>query len=146
MAQISLPFCVSSLVVSPRLFELSDGRFQLVERGAVAPFVAGHRHALVERALADFLRQLQVPRVQLTPAVIWDPATRVEHRTHERLMIGQFFSSDQINDLDLEGDRLLTLGDEYVFASPSLKERLEAAGFECLHFSPGLTEFAASAT
>lgn len=141
-----LPFYVSCPVVSPRLFELSDGRFQLVERGAAGPFVAGHGYALVERRLADFLRQLEISRVQLVPAVIWDPTTRAEHRTHERLAIGHFFSSDQINDLDLEGDRLLTLGDEYVFASPSLKERLEDAGFEYFHFSPGLMGFAANAT
>ena len=112
----------------------------------MGPFVAGHRHTLIERELAEFLRQLQVPRIELVPAVIWDPSTRVELRTHDRLTIGQFFSSDQINDLNLEGDRLLTLGDEYVFASPSLKERLEAAGFEYLHFSSGLTGFAANAT
>jgi len=104
--------------------------------------MSGYRYVLVDRQLADFLRAVGVERIGLEPAALWSPSTQVDHRSYERLTINQWFSADQVNDLNLYGDRLLTLGDEFVFASPSLKEKLEKAGFVYLQFTEGLRGWA----
>ncbi|MDN3577824.1 hypothetical protein QWZ03_13705 [Chitinimonas viridis] len=58
------------------------------------------------------------------------------------MIIGHYFSVDQIDDLDLDGNRLLILGDEYLFASPSLMHSFNQAEFSYLEFSEGLSSFA----
>jgi hypothetical protein len=111
-------------------------------RGVVGPFVAGHQFLLVEQRLAEFLQQLDIESVTFRTAVIVDPKSGNESRTHTRVIVQQFFRAADIRDLALDGYRLLTMGDEYYFVSPALKGELEAAGFDCLQFSEGLSSFA----
>lgn len=139
---MQLPFHVSCRRSHPALFELSDGRFQKVEAGDLAPWCSGRGYLLVERALADFLLSIQTGRLRFEPAIVFDPRTGQEDRSLVRIRIGQYFAADQIRDLALDGDRLLTLEDTYVFASPDLKRALVDAGFSYLRFSEGLSEFA----
>jgi len=137
-----LPFFIESTIYPVRLFELDDGRFQLLESGAVGPFLPGHGYLIVERRLASFLIEQDVERIVCEDAVLFDRASGSEYRTHVRLRIGQYFTPGQINDLDLDGLRLLTMNDEYYFVSPELRERLKHAQFDYLVFSEGLTGFA----
>ena len=141
-----LPFHVYCDQPEALLVELSDGRFQAVTHESLSPFMVGYNYVLVEAPLAEFLHRLGLERVQFEPAVIWDPASKSEITTHVRLRIGQFFTTSQINDLALEGPRLLALGDQYCFVSPALKELLQQSPFSYLRFSEGLSEFAAHAT
>lgn len=136
-------FHVSCCEPAVRLFQLADGRFQLIEDGPLAPFMYGRGYFLVERPLADFLRQLNLERVRLEPAVIWHRRIDREYLSHEHLLVNQYFTLDQINDIDLDGERLLSMNDEYLFASRAMKDRLEAGAFRYLCFSLGLSEFAA---
>jgi len=138
-----LPFYVSCKQRGTGLFELSDGRFQKIEAGALAPWCQGYGYLLVERALADFLEAVKVERVRFEPAIVFDPSTDEEDRSLVRVRVGQFFTSDQIRDLPLDGNRLLTMGDSHVFVSPALKTRLNDARFNYLQFSEGLSGFAA---
>jgi len=126
------------------LFRLADGRFQLIEDGPVGPLMFGPGYFIVERQLSEFLSDLTLPRVAIEPAVIWHRATGQEFNTHARIVVGQWFAPDQINDLDLDGERLLSMSDEYLFASPALKEKLRASPFSYLRFSEGLSDFAGS--
>jgi len=138
-----LPFLITCSLPSVRLYELNDGRFQLIERGPIAPVMCGYRYMLVEQPLVSFLRELQIERVRYEQAVLFNRGTGEELRTHVRLHVGQFFQVDRLQDLQLDGPRLLTMNDEYYFASPELKERLEASAFKYLCFSEGLEGFAA---
>ncbi|MES2937230.1 MAG: hypothetical protein V4864_06090 [Pseudomonadota bacterium] len=61
------------------------------------------------------------------------------------LGVGQSFTENELHDLSLEGPRLLTMNDEYYFASPELKALLEASPFKYLEFSEGLSWFASHA-
>ncbi|MDO8332263.1 MAG: hypothetical protein Q7T36_17495 [Fluviicoccus sp.] len=140
-----LPFFVECEQSAPRLYELADGRLQLVEKGALAPFMPGHRYLLVERELAEFLKEVGLERVQYQQAVIYDPLSKEEITTHVRLRVGQLFNSEQIKDINLNGPRLLTMDDEYYFVSPELKVLLEKSSFSYLRFSEGLSGFAGSA-
>jgi hypothetical protein len=130
---------------APLLFELADGPFQLVSQGVLAPVLSGYRYLLVERPLADFLIGLQVERLAYEQVVFISPLTGEEVRSHVRIRVGQFFTSREIQDLNLTGPRLLTLNDQYYFVSPELKEELETGPFPYLRFTEGLTGFGGGA-
>ena len=137
-----LPFLIESSVHAVRLFELNDGRFQLLEAAPIGPFLSGPGYLLVERNLGEFLVEQGVERIACEDAVLFDRPSDTEFRTHVRIRVGQYFKSDQIYDLDLAGPRLLTMNDEYYFASPDLRDRLQQAPFGYLTFSEGLSGFA----
>lgn len=138
-----LPFLVESSVHPVRLFELNDGRFQLLESAAIGPFLPGFGYLLVEHSLAEFLIAAGVERIACEDAVIFDRPSGNEYRTHVRIRVGQYFKADQIADLDLTGPRLLVLNDEYYFVSEVLRDLLQKAAFGYLRFTEGLTGYAA---
>jgi hypothetical protein len=137
------PFYVYCNTTAPLLYERSDGSFQIIEQVGLAPFMAGYGHLLVEHALAEYLQALDVERVVYEPVLLVNPATKQEHRTHTRIRVRQFFKPDQLHDLCLDGLRMLTLNEQFYFASPDLKLALEARPFPYLRFREGLNEFAA---
>jgi hypothetical protein len=141
-----LPFLMSCEKPAPTLFELSDGRFQLMEQVPVPPLIAGYGYLLVEQPLALRLKELHVERVKFEPAVLFNPVSGEEQNALVRLRVGQFFRSNELSDFAIEGLRLLTLNDQYYFVSPALKVQLENGAFPYLRFSEGLSEFAGSAT
>lgn len=139
-----LPFLIESRVPSVLLYELNDGRFQLLEPTAAGPFLFGPGYLLVERNLGAFLAEQGVERIKCENAILFDRLSGTEFRTHVRIRVGQYFTPDQICDLDLAGPRLLTMNDEYYFVSRELCERLQRGPFAYLTFSEGLTGFAHS--
>lgn len=128
---------------SGRLHPLKDGRFQLVDYGPVTPFYSGYGYLIVERTLATFLAELPIERVRYENAILFDPESGAEHDKFVRIHVGQYFSHDQISDLDLDGLRLLAMNDEYLFVNSGLKDQLEQSPFDYLRFSEGLSSFAA---
>jgi hypothetical protein len=139
---MTLPLHISCNSPAAALYELADGRFQKISGGPVAPFIVGPRYVLVEEPLAKYLQELLIPNIEIVRAVVWDRASNVEIRTHWQVKIGQWFSADQIKDLDLNGERLLVLNDEHVFCSPALGRLLKDGGFPYLRFREGLEWFA----
>jgi len=137
-----LPFLIECEIPTVRLFELADGRFQLLESGAVGPFIPLHGYLLVEHRFADFLIQEGVERIKCENVVCFDRISGREFSTHVRIRVGQVFSPDQIYDLDLVGPRILTMNDEHYFASPELRDLLATNSFDYLSFSEGLSRFA----
>ena len=135
-------FCESPVV---RVYELNDGRFQLIDPGPISPFLAGYRYLLVEQNLATFLATLGIERVRYEPAVLFNRGTGEELHTHVRLSVGQFFNQNQLLDLPLDGLRLLAMDDQYYFVSPELKAELEVSPFRYLRFTEGLSGFAGGA-
>ena len=140
-----LPFLVSCELPAVRVYELDDGRFQLIDPGPISPFLAGYRYLLVEQAFAAFLAALEVERIRHEPAVLFNRATGEELHTHVRLHVGQFFNQNQLLELQLDGLRLLAMNDQYYFVSPELKVMLEASPFTYLRFTEGLSGFAGGA-
>jgi hypothetical protein len=126
----------------PRLYKLSDGRFQIMEEGDLAPMMVGYEYALVESGLAEYLEALDVPRLEIIGAVVYDPRRKREIHTYKQLRITQRISSDMIRDINPDGERFLLMGETYLFVSPLLKQRLEASPFKYLRFTEGLSEFA----
>ena len=139
---MSLPYYVWCDSPAVGLFELADGRFQTIERGPIAPFMAGPGYLLVEASFAGYLQSLAVERVIYKPVVLFLPDTGEEVRSYNSLKVGQFFQPDEINDLALDGLRILSMGEQYFFVSPGLKELLSHSPFRYLKFSEGLSGFA----
>ena len=139
-----LPFHVYCDLPSCRLLELRDGRFQRIDRCPLSPFLAGYGYLIVEQPLADFLKSQDLHGVTFKDVVLFERSSGTEIFSHTRLQVSQFFSADQINDLQLDGPRLLRLSDEHYFVSPELKAALEESPFKYLSFSAGLEGFAGS--
>lgn len=142
---MTLPFLIDCNVPQPRLYELSDGRFLLIDALPISPLLYGYQYLIVERALGDFLAGLALERVRFEDAILFDRGTGKEFRTHVRIRVGQFFKADQLSDLALDGMRLLTMDDREYFVSPALRAALDARVFEYLRFTEGLHGFAGDA-
>jgi hypothetical protein len=136
------PYCVYTEEFPVKLYPLKDGRFQLIEDGKPGPFMSGYNYLLVETKFAQYLENLNVESVTFRDVVILARSKNEEYHSHKEVIVGQHFSSDDINDIDLDGDRILKMDDQYVFVSPSLKEKLERSEFVYLRFSEGLSNFA----
>lgn len=141
--KMNLPFHMYCSECSANLYQLKDGRFQIIAQGKITPLMVGNDYALVEKTFADYLEQLDLPRVDIADAIIYDPIDKKEIRTHRQLKIGQHFSSNMIRDIDLDNERLLLMNNNYLFVSPKLKKHLENSEFQFLCFSEGFIEFAA---
>ncbi len=126
------------------LYELSDGRFQLIQQGPIAPLMTGYGYLLVENALAAFLQSFPIEHVRYEPAVLFNRGTGAEYRTHVRIVVSQRFRPGDASDSHLGGMRILAMNDEYFFVTAELKNALEASPFRYLQFSEGLGNFAAS--
>jgi hypothetical protein len=140
-----LPYSVNCDLPAPLVFELNDGRFQLIDQTPVSPFMAGRGYLLVEQALADCLRHTGVEGVAYESAVLFNPATGEECHSHIRVRVAQVFRDHQLRDLNLSGRRMLTLNDQYYFVSQELLSVLQAGSFPYLSFSEGFSRFAANA-
>ena len=141
---VAQPFSVDCIEPSVPLFCLADGRFQLTKDGPIARFMYGRGYFLVEEVLAEFLLELDVPRITIQPAVIWHRGIDKEFSTHSRLMVDQCFTTSTINELDLTGNQLYSMDDCHLFVSPELKANLERFPFNYLRFSEGLSDFVAA--
>jgi hypothetical protein len=98
---------------------------------------------LIQFDLAHFLEELDVPRIRLEPATVWHRRLNREYTEYVTLLVEQFFDSTMLIDLDLSGYKLYSYCDTYLFASPMLKDKLEASPFGYLRFSEGFSRFAA---
>jgi len=134
---------MSCLESHPRLYQLSDGRFQIIEEGSLASMMVGYAYVLVESELAEYIRVLDLPQLEIVDAVVYDPRQKKEDRSYRQLRIGQSFSSDMIREINLDGEGFLLMDGRWVFVSPALKQRLESSPFKYLRFTEGLSEFAA---
>src|SRR5687767_705827 len=122
---MKLPYHMSCLESHPQLYQLADGRFQIMEEGDLAPMMVGYEYVLLESGLAEYLEALDLPRLEIIGAVVYDHRKKQEIHTYKQLQIAQRFSSDMIRDINLDGERFLLMGETYLFVSPLLKQRLE---------------------
>ena len=140
---MAIPFHISCETPGPRFYEVSPGRFQQLDRGVVPPLIAGFQLLLVANELADFLKALGLEGAKFEDAILYDPRTGAEARTHTCLRVLSSLGESDIRagDLTLDGYRILVADDQYYFVSPALKEALVGHGFAHLKFSEGFTDF-----
>jgi hypothetical protein len=133
---MALPFHVFCNARNPRLYPIGQHQFHQLDRGVVGPFVAGRGYLLVENSLAQVLMTIGITGVRLEPAVLYDPRTGTEHRTHTAVVVEHSLREDEIQNLASEGPHLFLWEGVYL-VSPALREVLEREGFSYLKFSSG---------
>ena len=147
---MALLFHATCKIPSPRFYEVSSGRFQQLDRGVVPPFVPGFRFLLVANDLADFLKGLGLEGARFEDAILYDPRTGTEARTHTCLRVLSSLGDRDILDLragrpasslTLDGCRMLVADDQQYFVSPALREALLKHRFAYLEFSEGFSDF-----
>src|SRR5262249_39040483 len=131
---MKLPFHMSCDRRHARLYQLADGRFQIVEEGELAPLMIEFGYVLVEKEFAQYLLDLHLPGIDIVDAVIYEPWQKEEIYTHRQLRIDQHFSSDMLHytdrnlypdvvrDIDLTGERFLLMDSQYVFVTEPLRK------------------------
>lgn len=122
------------------LYQLNDGRYQLIKKGRVDPVMVGFGYVLVEDEVATYFQSLGIERVRFEPAVIWDRSDNSEYPNYQRMIVNHRFSPSEIDDIDLDGKQFLVMDNQYLFASPELKALLEQSSFG-FQFSLGLSQF-----
>jgi len=124
------------------LYELKeDGRFQMTQIGKVGPVMIGYGYVLFENKVANYLNNLDIEGLRLEKATIWDRKSGIEYPNYQKAVISHHFSSDQINDINIDGLRFLLMENRYLFASPSLTKIIEESMPSIFHISEGLSEF-----
>ena len=139
------PYLITSTEDSVPLFELEDGRFQMLKSGPIAEFASGYQYLLLGRILSKYFKSLDVPQVTYQPVVIMNRVTGEQIRSHTRVFVHRTIRQDEIKSLSLEGRHLLVMNGEHFFVSPTLKFALEANEFPYLQFTEGLSAFASAA-
>src|SRR5262245_4327573 len=124
---MGVPYYVGCKESSVPMYRLTDGRFQLTKEGPISPFMNGYGYFLLEEPFANFLEQLDICGIRFQRATIWHRRLNIEYTTHKLLTVDRYFTLETVNELDTTGERLFALNDTYLFASPTLKERLETS-------------------
>jgi len=138
---MSVPYHLSCLQQHPLLYPLSDGRFQIMERGDLAPLMVGSEYVIVANSFAEYLKDLSIQQLHLVDATIFDPREKTEVHEFKQLVVKCHFIPGSMSDIDLTQEIFLLMDGSYLFVSPSLKNRLEQSPFKYLRFSYGLREF-----
>lgn len=140
------PYCVYTKINHIGLYQLKDGRFQMIMQGNLSQLMTGFRYVIVEKTLAEFFKELEIESIDYKDAIIWNRGLNIEYDNYSQLFIHNQFSAEQIGELDLSGSKVFVLnsmGNLYVFVTPQLKEILtKKSGFKYLKFSEGLEQFA----
>lgn len=133
------PYCIQ-VKNHVNLYQLKDGRFQPITAGALSSFMIGYDYILVENHIADIFKSIEIERVTYKPATIWSRSTNEEYSNYQEIVVNCHFTPSQINDLNLDGKRLMLMDKQYLFASPELKTILSESDLE-IEFTQGLSQF-----
>ncbi len=122
------------------LYQLQDGRFQLIKQGPLDSKMVGYKYVLVKNSVADYLHSLGIERVTFKPAIVWNRASDTEDLSYTQVLVNHHFNTEDINDLDIEGSQFLIMDQRYLFVTPGLKSKLEKSSLGWT-FSAGLSSF-----
>ena len=140
---MSIPYHLTRSQSHPLLYQLSDGRFQTMQKGDLTPLMVGSDYVIVERDFAQYLATLAIPHLQIVDAVIYEPRGQTEDRNFKQLLIDLHFEPGEMADIDTSRDLFLLMSGTHLFVTLSLKTRLEASQFKYFEFSYGLSNFVA---
>lgn len=136
------PFLVRTKIKPADLYQLKDGRFQIIKQGNLAPLMYGYGYVIVEEKLANYLELLDIPNIDLQKIIIWNRQSNKEHRNYKQILFDQRLFLNQMNDLNIDGVKMIFFDNQYLFVSPKLKQILEKSEFDYLLFSAGFDGFA----
>ena len=136
------PFNITTSQDCDDLILLSDGRYQLVSGGDTAPLMIGYQYVVADLEFLSHLESVNAEGFTPEPTSIFRRSTGEELSDYVRLRIHRGFTDSDLKDIDLEGDRLILMNQEHLFATPTLCEKLKAEKISYIRLSPGLSQFA----
>lgn len=122
------------------LYQLNDGRYQLIRDAEVDSIMIGHKYILVRDDVVEKIIDTGVERVSFEPAIIWNRKTDKSYSNYQKMTSHRHFDSSNLNDIDIERKQFLILDNHYLFATPELKVALESLELG-LKFSEGFGNF-----
>lgn len=122
------------------LIQLSNGKYKQVRNGELECLMTGHNYVLVEKGLASLIKSLNTKEIEFIPAKIWNQETDSDNEDYLQMLVSTEFGADEIDSLPLDGEEFYLMDKKYLFATPSLVEKLKKSKFE-LEFSFGLSDF-----
>ena len=122
------------------LYQLIDGRYQIIRKGRFSDILLGHEYILVKEYIADFLLCNEVKGIRFEPAIIYDKTSAQEWHDYCVMLFDCTFNASMISMLDHAGLKAYCMDSRYLFVTPDLKVLLETTNFK-LQFSQGLNHF-----
>ncbi len=122
------------------LARLNDGRFKKLRECDLECLMTGYGYVLLEKKLASFIQSIGIKGIELVPAKIQDRNSESDNEDYYEMLVFEEFDSDDIGILPLELEQFFLMDKKYLFATPSLVEKLKKSEFD-LEFSIGLSEF-----
>ena len=122
------------------LYQLNDGRFQLIKQGPLDPVMVGFKYILIKNSIAEHLKGMAIDRVTFKPAIIWNRKDDVEDLSYTKIEVNHHFDSESMNDIDLDGSQFLLMDNRYLFVTPELKIKIDASPLNW-SFSEGFGSF-----
>ena len=135
------PFLVESKIRAVSLYQLRDGRFQMIKQGNLSPFMNGFDYILIDEELAGFLNSVDISHIEIIDAIVWNRETEVEYKNYRQLVVNKYFTEENFQTQNLKGMQMYMYGNGNLFVSPELKELLEKSKFDYLSFSEGYIRF-----
>lgn len=137
------PYLVESKVHAVGLYQLKDGRFQMIKEGKLSFYMSGYDYILLENKFADYLDSLDIPQIEFKEAVIWNRGLNREYKNYKQLIVRKYLTEENFETIDLRGLQMYLFTDNSLFVSPQLKDLLENSEFKHLSFIEGFSNFAA---
>ena len=123
------------------LYQLNDGRFQIIRKGVLAPMMIGYKYILVEKDIATYFMELGIDRVRFEPAIVWDRKSDSENIDYVSIRVNHHFDTTEIGDIDCSGTQFLLYDNQQLFVSSELKAELEKSPYK-FTFTEGFSHFA----
>ena len=136
-----IPFLVESKIRAVSLYQLKDGRFQMIKQGNLSPFMNGFDYILIDKELAGFLNLVDIPQIEIIDAIVWNRETEVEYKNYRQLVVNKYLTEENFKTQNLKGMQMYMYGNGNLFVSPGLKQLLEKSKFDYLFFSEGYSRF-----
>jgi hypothetical protein len=121
------------------LVQQSNGKFKKIRNGDLECLMTGHGYVLVEKSLVSFIQNLGVSGVEFLPAKICDE-NNSDNENYFQMFVSKEFDSGEVDSLPIEDEQFYLMDSKYLFATPSLVEKLKKSQIE-LEFSLGLSDF-----
>ncbi|MBQ4811506.1 hypothetical protein J8M20_09160 [Pseudoalteromonas luteoviolacea] len=111
---------------SAQLYELKDGRFQIVGPGVLYDILLVSGYILVSERFAVFLDNLKISGIRLESAVIYNPANKKEIYTHQKMEVLKKYNKKNMNQIiDSTICKIAQYGNGCIFVNAPLKTEIE---------------------
>ena len=108
------------------LYQLNDGRYQLIRDTEIDSIMIGHKYTLVRDDVVEKIIDTGVERVSFEPAIIWNRKINKVYSNYQKMTSHRHIESSNLNSIDIEGKQFLVLDNHHLFATPELKLALES--------------------